>query len=64
MTQTFPSNPTIAAATQIMPRGLPEIDAVAALKRGRGAVILAHNYPTPDICHEVTDITGGSLALA
>ena len=34
------------------------------LKRERNAVVLAHNYMTPEIFHCVADITGDSLALA
>src|SRR6201747_1055857 len=41
-----------------------DIDAIIALKRQRNAVILAHNYQTPEIFHCVADITGDSLALA
>src|SRR5437870_5204743 len=41
-----------------------DIAAILALKRERNAVILAHNYQTPDIFHTVGDITGDSLALA
>ena len=41
-----------------------EIDAIMALKRQRNAVILAHNYQTPEIFHCVADIVGDSLALA
>ena len=41
-----------------------EIDAIGALKRERNAIILAHNYQTPDIFHGVADIVGDSLALA
>ncbi|MBP1475932.1 quinolinate synthase NadA [Frateuria sp. MAH-13] len=43
---------------------LPWIDAINALKRERGAVIMAHSYQSPEIFHGVADITGDSLALA
>src|ERR1700688_4095633 len=42
----------------------PYIDAINRLKRTRNAVILAHNYQTPEIFHGVADIVGDSLALA
>jgi quinolinate synthase len=42
----------------------PMLAEIAELKARRGAVILAHNYMTPDIYHGVADLTGDSLALA
>jgi quinolinate synthase len=41
-----------------------DIDAIIALKKSRNAVVLAHNYQTPEIFHCVADIVGDSLALA
>src|SRR5215472_3355938 len=41
-----------------------DIAAILELKRQRDAVVLAHNYQTPDIFHTVADIVGDSLALA
>ena len=41
-----------------------DIDAIIQLKRTRNAVVLAHNYQTPEIFHGIADIVGDSLALA
>ncbi|HXF33777.1 MAG TPA: quinolinate synthase NadA [Candidatus Acidoferrales bacterium] len=42
----------------------PYLAAIAEWKRERNAVVLAHNYQTPEIYHGVADIVGDSLALA
>ncbi len=69
--------PAVAAATQPIyeqvkavipefewPVHAPYVEAINRLKRERNAVILAHNYMTPEIFHGVADIVGDSLALA
>lgn len=42
----------------------PLIEEIEELKVQRNAVVLAHNYMTPDIYHGVADLAGDSLALA
>ncbi len=42
----------------------PLLSEIEGLKASRRAVILAHNYMTPDIYHGVADLRGDSLALA
>jgi quinolinate synthase len=42
----------------------PYVAAIEELKGQRNAIVLAHNYQTPEIFHGVADLTGDSLALA
>ena len=42
----------------------PYVAAINALKAKRRAIVLSHNYQTPEIFHGVADLTGDSLALA
>ena len=46
------------------PLHAPLVDAINRLKKERDAVILAHNYMTPEIFNCVGDVTGDSLRLA
>ncbi len=42
----------------------PTIAEIERLKAARNAIVLAHNYMTPDIYHGVADYVGDSLGLA
>ena len=42
----------------------PILEEIEELKERRNAVVLAHNYMTPDIFHGASDLRGDSLALA
>ena len=42
----------------------PYVAAINRLKKERNAVILAHNYMTPEIFHGISDVVGDSMALA
>ncbi len=77
MAQTLTYSPEVAAAThstyQLVKDVIPEIEwpvhapyiaLINELKVQRNAIILAHNYQTPEIYHGVADYTGDSLGLA
>ena len=77
MAQTLTYSPEVAAAThatyELVRDVIPEVEwpvhapyvaLINELKVRRNAIILAHNYQTPEIYHGVADYTGDSLGLA
>jgi len=77
MTEALAYTPEVAAATQGIydrvrdvipevewPVHAPYVARINELKVERNAILLAHNYQTPEIYHGVADYTGDSLGLA
>jgi quinolinate synthase len=77
MEQTLPYTPQVAEATKHIydrlspvipdvewPLHAPYIALINELKIEKNAILLAHNYQTPEIYHGVADYTGDSLGMA
>jgi quinolinate synthase len=63
----LPYTPEVARQTAALyerPVHAPYVAAINELKARRNAVVLAHNYQTPEIYHGVADYVGDSLGLA
>jgi quinolinate synthase len=74
MSATAPARPTLPVLrTDRLAGILPDVERqivgpiiadIERLKQQRDAIVLAHNYMTPDIFHGVADLSGDSLQLA
>ena len=74
ITPQMPTNDTVASSlyakvSHVIPEAEwavhePYVRSINVLKRQRRAVVLAHNYMTPEIFHCVADFVGDSLELA
>ena len=77
MSQGLAYTPNVAAATrstyervrQVIPEAewpvhAPYVALIEELKSEQNAILLAHNYQSPEIFHGVADYTGDSLGLA
>ena len=63
------TNPIYQKISKVMPEiewsiHAPYIHRINQLKKERNAIVLAHNYQTPEIYHGIADVAADSLALA